>query len=79
MKALRFHAAKDLRLDTIETPLEASAVGQVLIEIDSSASAVLIFTSMPTGRSSSPLSRIPLQAPASRGFSAMNSAAWWKR
>ncbi len=31
MKALRFHAAKDLRLDTIATPSETSATGQVLI------------------------------------------------
>ncbi len=31
MKALRFHAAKDLRLDTIPIPAETPAAGQVLI------------------------------------------------
>ena len=32
MKALRFHAAKDLRLETIDTPSDSLAPGQVLIK-----------------------------------------------
>ncbi len=78
MRALRFHAAKDLRLDTIPEPKQPGP-GQVLVRNRSSASAAPIFTNIATARSSFPPSRIPLPAPMVRRFSAMNSAAWSRR